>query len=104
MSQEISPALKEFIRQSPHVQQVYFTADGNYHLSVYKYQPEGSNTEKLYSWIDPNALLSKKPQAILERYAIVSTMTREQILGEPALPQAAAPAAATTVTNTTESK
>ena len=104
MSQGISPALKEFIRQSPHVPQVSFTADGNYHLNVYKYQPEGSNTEKLYSWIDPNALLSKKPQAILERYAIVGTMTREQILGEPAPVPAAEPAAATAVAASPESK
>ena len=81
---EISPELKSFIAGST-IETVYFTADGNHHLSAY------TIGDKLYA---PGAISqfngAHKPDLYIEKYEIVAIASRADILGEEDVPSAVA--------------
>lgn len=66
----ISDELQQHLADNPHIDKVYFTADGHHHFNAY---PKDG---KLYSHIPTETAEVKRD------YAIAETLTRAEILGE----------------------
>lgn len=80
--QKILTDLKEFLEGHPHVETIYFLANGTYCLHAFPFEVKGFEG-KLYSRIDPDAAKAKNPGLMQAKYEIVKTFTREEIFDIP---------------------
>lgn len=67
----ISEELQQHVADSPHIEKVYFTADGHHHFNAY------AKDGKLYSRIAPEGVEEARTD-----YEITQTLSREDILAD----------------------
>lgn len=99
----ITEDLIAFIKANPHVEKLYFTANGDYHTNVYVREDDGE--DELFAPGADHHVTAGSHGKIRKEYAIVAAKTREEILSaEYVDDQKPAEAAAAIETQETEGK
>lgn len=82
MTPERIKEIVDLVKANPHIKQLHFTADGNYHVNAYPHTREGETESKLYSRVGLLHTAANKPEAILDEFEIVATVSRGDILAK----------------------
>lgn len=89
---QISEALKDTVKKYPHIQNVYFTANGNHYFHVHELKVKGSKKSSgQYGWLkldqqkvgeDGGLPVFKNVAVENPETKITETLSREQVLSE----------------------
>lgn len=88
---QISEALKETVKRNPHIQNVYFTGNGNHYFHVHELKEKGKKSKGQFGWLKLNQekVGEENGRPVFKNVSvenpetkITETLTREQVLSE----------------------